>query len=334
MNGPADNEASNGWHWDRYWQADRLSACLTDAATGNYARAIRTGWVAFFGLFPDGTRLLDIGTGNGAVPLIAREIAAQAGRRFEIHGVDRADIDPARFVHATSGALADIHFHGRTSAESLPFRDRHFDGLTGQYALEYTDPASSVRELARVARHGARLRFVLHAEDATPVAGAARNLADIAFLTGELRILDKARALMRAAFAFERANTFDPRLEDAARKAREDYLAAAHAVDACHPGAGSETLFSEILGGVRAAWDQRRKFTLDYILTGLDRIEEEIRAHQARLEDMRRAALSREGLAALATLFRETGFNGVRTGELRAPEGACLLGWELQAALP
>ncbi len=333
MNGPADNEANNGWHWDRYWQADRLSACLADTATGNYAQAIRTGWAAFFEPFPDGARLLDIGTGNGAVPLIARETAVQAGRRFEIHGVDRADIDPARFVHATPGALADIHFHGRTSAESLPFPDRHFDGLTGQYALEYTDPASSVRELARVAKPGARLRFVLHAEGATPVAGAARCLAEIAFLTEELRILDKARVLMRAAFAFEQANAFDTRLEDEARKAREQYLAAARAADARYPGAGSKALFSEILDGVRAAWDHRRNFTLDYILTGLDRIDQETRAHAARLEDMRRAALSREELAALATLLREKGFGGVRTGELRAPEDARLLGWELQAAL-
>jgi demethylmenaquinone methyltransferase/2-methoxy-6-polyprenyl-1,4-benzoquinol methylase len=74
------------------------------------------------------------------------------------------------------------------SADRLPFADGEFDGLTFTYLLRYVDdPAATLRELARVVRHGgsiAGLEFglpsgpwrplwELHVRAALPAAGAA-----------------------------------------------------------------------------------------------------------------------------------------------------------------
>lgn len=318
-----------GSHWNRYWRSGQLAACLQQGNAGNYKPEIRSAWESFFDQFPDGARLLDIGTGNGAIALIAEETAAAAGRRFEIHAIDRADINPLRFVRAAPAALARIRFHGHTRAESLPFPEAYFDGISGQYALEYTNLPAAVPELRRVAQQSAHLRFILHAEDAVPVLGAARDLQDMALLLKELRLLDKGRAAMRAAFAFESAPAYSAQLEIAAREARRIYMDAARLADAHYSQAESKAIFAEVLGSMRRAWERRCTLTLDYILKGIDAIEVEIRAHKARLEDLQQAALSRTAAERLVEQFHGCGFCNVALGEWRLVGDTRIWGWEL-----
>src|SRR5690348_5313060 len=58
--------------WDQYWHADRLASCL-NLDTPNYTADMRAGWSGFLSPLPDGARVLDICTGNGAVAAIAVE---------------------------------------------------------------------------------------------------------------------------------------------------------------------------------------------------------------------------------------------------------------------
>lgn len=322
------------WFWDRYWQADRVAACLTDAETRNYQPAIRETWERFFEDLGDGARVLDIGTGNGAVAIIAFDTARRTGKGFEIHGVDRADINPAGHVHIASSALADIRFHGRTAAESLPFPDAHFNAITGQYALEYSRMQNSLPEIARVAGPGARLRFILHARDARPVHAASANLDDIHYVMDSLGLLDKARALMRTAFAFERAAHHDAELEAQARRGREIYLTAARAAEERYGHSPDKPLLNDVLVNVSYAWDHRRKYTLDYILKGIDAVETEVRAHHARLENMCAVALSRSEAETLGNNFRSHGFESVSLAAFRTPGENGFWGWELTARKP
>ena len=272
---------------------------------------------------------MDIGTGNGAIAAIARATAIANDSHFEIHGVDRADIEPTRFVHTSSDLLAGIHFHSHTPVELLPFPNGYFDGVSGQYALEYTNMPTSVAELCRVAKPDARLRFVVHAEGAVPLSDADSSLREIEFLTRTLGLIEKARTLMRATFTFERAAAYDTALEDKARRARQDYLAAARQADAYYPRAKCKTMFSDLLSQVRKTWDHRHELTLDYILECIDSIHLEIRAHEARLVDMHKAALTRSKVEDLMECFRSSGCTKIELAELRPPEDPRFWGWEL-----
>src|SRR5689334_13108412 len=118
---------NDAWFWDRYWRANRIAACCAQEDL-NYGGAILVGWEAFFDSFEDGSRLLDIGTGNGAVALMAAAAAQRSGKRFETHAVDSAAIDPAQFVLGNRALMASVTFHGSTKAESLPFDAAAFDG--------------------------------------------------------------------------------------------------------------------------------------------------------------------------------------------------------------
>ncbi len=91
-------------------------------------------------------RVLDVATGTGAVAL---ELVRRKG--CAVVGVDASAGMLAEARRRTNGTIELVE----ASAESLPFADGEFDALTFTYLLRYVeDPASTLRELARVVRPG------------------------------------------------------------------------------------------------------------------------------------------------------------------------------------
>ncbi len=126
-----------------------------------------------------GDRVLDVATGTGAVAL---ELRRQKG--CTVVGVDQSAEMLAEAARRAGGEIELVE----ASAQSLPFDDGEFDGLTFTYLLRYVDdPPVVLRELARVVRPGgtiAGLEFglptgawrglwELHVRAGLPAAGAA-----------------------------------------------------------------------------------------------------------------------------------------------------------------
>jgi demethylmenaquinone methyltransferase / 2-methoxy-6-polyprenyl-1,4-benzoquinol methylase len=126
-----------------------------------------------------GDTVLDVATGTGAV---ARELVASKG--CTVVGLDQS---PEMLAEARRRLPADVELI-EASAESIPFPDASFDALTFTYLLRYvSDPASTVRELARVVRTGGtiaglefavprgiwRLPWELYVRAGLPTAGRA-----------------------------------------------------------------------------------------------------------------------------------------------------------------
>src|SRR6185436_13760723 len=139
----------------------RVVSCPTDA-TDRYTGTVARVWEQFFAALPDGARILDVGTGNGALPLLALERARARSVKFEVHGVDLARIDPRRVVPDGARRFEDTIFHGGVAAEAMPFARGYFHAVAGQYSLEYTRREDTLREMRRVMAANAPARFVLH----------------------------------------------------------------------------------------------------------------------------------------------------------------------------
>jgi demethylmenaquinone methyltransferase / 2-methoxy-6-polyprenyl-1,4-benzoquinol methylase len=99
-----------------------------------------------------GDRILDVATGTG---LVAAELVRRRGCR--VVGLDQSKAMLGRARRRVEGdpALADRVDLREGEAESLPFGDGEFDGLTFTYLLRYVDdPAATLAELARVVKPG------------------------------------------------------------------------------------------------------------------------------------------------------------------------------------
>lgn len=98
--------------------------------------------------------VLDVACGTGSVAL---ELVRRYG--CTVVGVDQsAEMLTAGRRRVAAAGLSDRITLLEARAEALPFADASFDGLTFTYLLRYVDdPATTLRELARVVRLGSRM---------------------------------------------------------------------------------------------------------------------------------------------------------------------------------
>jgi demethylmenaquinone methyltransferase / 2-methoxy-6-polyprenyl-1,4-benzoquinol methylase len=100
---------------------------------------------------PPGARVLDVAAGTAGVAL-----ALERRRGAKVVALDLTESMVRRGVaNVREAGRADRVCFVVGQAERLPFPDQAFDALTFGYLLRYvTDPAATVRELARVVRPG------------------------------------------------------------------------------------------------------------------------------------------------------------------------------------
>ncbi len=101
-----------------------------------------------------GTRVLDVGTGPGLVAARAAEQGAY------VVGIDFSE----EMLAVARRLNPELEFHAG-SAEDLPFKDREFDAVVGNFVLHHTgQPDKVLKEAFRVLRPGGRIAFTVWAD--------------------------------------------------------------------------------------------------------------------------------------------------------------------------
>lgn len=323
MGNAADSSpgSDTGAAWARYWASARVAACL-DAAESNYAGRLRTDWERFFAELAPGATVLDLATGNGAVAAIAAAVSREGALALEVHGVDSAPIDPLRYAGELAEELAAVRFHASTPAESLPFAAASVDAACGQYALEYTDTARSVPELARVLRDGGSARFVLHARESVVWRASCRQLELSEWMAGGLDLPGALAELLRAESEAGPAASADC-------KQRFQRLTA-QALQAAD-GEAEERLVAQVLGTLAEVYERRHEHGFGRAAEELEEARGQLADHAARLRALTQAARSREGVERLAGEFADAGFV-VDSLEPVQDDRDAQIGWCLRAS--
>ncbi len=121
-----------------------------------------------------GMRILDVGCGTGD---LSRLVARLAGPDSVVVGIDRSE--EALATAREAGAEPDespVEYHRVDLASALPAIGK-FDAIVGRRVLMYLpDPATTLRDLALLARPGAILAFQEHARSGLPAATAEAAL--------------------------------------------------------------------------------------------------------------------------------------------------------------
>lgn len=172
--------------WTAFWQEPGQSRCASGAA--DVWQVLDEYWSAFSRSLPANTRVLDLGSGAGAV---ARRVAA-ARRDVFVTGID--------FARIPLTLQPQVELLSETAMESLPFEDRSFGAAVSQFGFEYARNDEAARELARVLAPRAQLQMLVHHADSSIVTGNRDRLAALktflspavrnAFCDGDARALD------------------------------------------------------------------------------------------------------------------------------------------------
>lgn len=266
--------------------------------SSNYTLELRGVWLEFFGALPDGSRVLDIGTGNGAVVLLAKDAAVAGGKTFDIHGSDLAQIDPVRHVRNGVNLYAGIEFHPGTPTERLPFESGRFDAVSGQFALEYAGIDAALREIHRVLRSGGCAQFILHHEQSVIAGNARASIEQSRLVLDDTQILRKLRRHLE----------LERRSATAARASwKELNDAAARLQVAANDPVTAHTL-NVTLDAVRKMLDARRQLTPATLDREIGRFEQDLRAATRRLHDVVDSSRSADQMESIAATARDIGF--------------------------
>ncbi len=111
-----------------------------------------------------GEKVLDVGTGTGAVAVAAAQRVRPGGR------VQAIDLAPAMLAEAAAQVrrmgLDNVDFH-QMDGERPEFRSRYFDLVLGGFSLFFfDDPAAGLRRWLRVLKPGGRVAFTTFGENA------------------------------------------------------------------------------------------------------------------------------------------------------------------------
>lgn len=315
--------------WTQLWRSGTPHSCAT-AMPGNYEGATLAFWQAQLQRPPAGGVVVDIGTGNGALALLATETARRRGVGFEVHGVDLADIDPARDVPGEAGRFAGIRFHPRTSFTSLPFADRSVDLLCSQFAFEYAPRQPAVEEALRVLGTRGGAAMVLHSDDSVVARMSNDRLPWFQHLLDDSQVLQHAEEMIAilagARTPQARADLAGDARAEASRKALN--ASAAGFVDrAREPGA------ADVLGRFMPALSHALSMAAqepDRARQALDALHHWLRNERERLLQLRDAQLDDTAISSLAARFSDAGHT-VAVGSLEHRPGV-KLGWTLEVS--
>ncbi len=320
----ADDDGA-AWAWSVYWRTDHLHACVP-VSNPRHLAAIEARWASFFETLGDEARIVDLGTGNGSLAVMAAKFAAERGRRFEIHGVDAAGIDPARRVSAARELIARIRFHPHTRIERLPFEDDGVDAVCGQFAIEYAEPHEAVAEVMRVLAPGRRFGFLLHARDGALMERAVMH-RDQARRLRRSGILDRLARLFETMAATQGKATTEP--ADRLRAERESFEADLRGWIPWLRRQPDTELPLNFLRAVERLYRAAPGLAAAERTRLLRDLETRLAAREARVAAMIEAALDEPACARLAAMFERAGARVEERHPFALGEDGPVLGWWL-----
>ncbi|MDX1516786.1 MAG: methyltransferase domain-containing protein [Woeseiaceae bacterium] len=308
-------------HWTEFYRGGALVTCATGTEPG-YSGAVEQVWRDFFRALPAGARIVDIGSGNGAIPAIAIDVSRTEKLDFGIHATDLAEIDPVEHVPDGRRLFAGVHFHPGVPAHELPFANASVTAVTGHYALEYTDVADTLREIARVLAPRGHALFIIHHADSVVVRNALESLGHAELLLEQERVFQRLREFFGVGPASDAAaakaaelNAISARLRDVAAASMNPFL------------------INETLQSLQQLFDARLSAAREQIVALLRGNEEALRNSRRRWQDLAAAAVSEDGFTDIMRQAERNGLAVTDSAEQYQDDGT-LLAWRLRLRSP
>lgn len=159
---PADRSA----HWSCYWAGGSLTSLPQDFS-GNYDGEIAEFWHAQCEPLADGSTVIDVCTGNGAVAMLVANSASRLNRQWQIIGVDAAAIDAQRIrrLHRGQSGADRVQFVGDQPFEQFALDPGSVDLMVSQYGIEYCHWRLAAERAFELLKPEGRLAMITHAPD-------------------------------------------------------------------------------------------------------------------------------------------------------------------------
>jgi len=288
-----------------YWSNNTPQSCIA-SQKGSDAEAIERVWRDFVAELKYDAKILDLATGNGAVP--GAMLRDRQG--YAITAVDRADIAPLKYLE-DPGHLQQVKFIGGIDVGKLPMADQSFDALSSQFGIEYGDLAAIATEVSRVLKPGGRCLFLIHHQHSAIVSPNA-------LLIEELENALQGGGLVETLQAFLKGSCSAPQVEQKGQQ----YLNS--------PGRKTRQISGQLFEGIGIILKSADSNS-DRASAIAENMVTRLKAEYARLKQMQAASLSREEILDFKAQLVNTGLrvNEPEAMTVGVGEDEALIGWLL-----
>lgn len=298
--------------WSAYWRVGSVTT-FHGIFTQNYDREVGEFWRAIFADATEGTHLVDLACGNGALALLAAEHSREAGKHFTIDALDFAEIQ-APNSEAARALLEDIRFLPGRRLEDTQLDSDAYQLAVSQFGIEYGERSATIAELDRIlAPSNASVVFMCHDRESHVLKQAQESLADYAACR-ESKAADISRKLQKHVDEALKAGR-DPAKDRACEKLRARLNAATESLHDAAAKASNPENFHFFLKGCMAPFGATamNRQSLAQRLAMLDALEQECDAFEARMADLLSAALDKDAMREWEEGLESVGFRKVRS---------------------
>ena len=304
--------------WRDLWKAGFRESCGPDNPAT--AQQIAESWEWWFRDCPDGSRILDIATGNGIVLVHAAASARKEQRSFELTGIDLADIDPPKQIVDFDDAVRNARFVGEVAAESLPFDAASFDVVTSQFGLEYARLDQALAEVTRVSTASGSLIWLAHSPASTVVEQYKAQDTEVDYLLasrGPVYFMKKLVERQR-------------RHKDIKYSLDNLYAVFAEAEQYCRNNPPAR-IVREVCTEFSKAVNQLRRINVNDVERMIKFAEQRLFAHKNRIKSLSAAAMSPERLEQVERRLSELGWQNLNIDEMRVDSDTKPIGIRISA---
>lgn len=321
MNNPDPKSSNIAQSWESYWSGTGDIGAYSIGGVSH--PAILSFWDDFFltarGSY-ETSKIIDIASGNGAVPERAMAVYGDAPPDFTCLDVSESAIAniSSRFPEIT-GMVAD--------ARNIPLATAGFDIVTSQFGVEYAG-LPAVIEASRLVSEGGCCAFLLHSQSGNIYEECAASLDAIQRLH-ESKFIPLASQLFRAGFDAVAGADRGPYDEAASKLAPA--VAIADAIMADHGEQVAGNTISKLYTDVDRIHRSMPTHDLDEVLKWLETMEGELVAYAGRMSSMCASAVGDDDFKSLCTVLEQDGFSILKAEALRSDDLELPLAWVLIA---
>lgn len=153
-------------HWTDYWKNTNALNSFAEGQQGQgYQKEVSLFWEEQFYQIPSNATVVDLGTGNGAVAVLAQKFTQENNKDWKVIGLDAASIEPNKLNvkdKTTKKHLSDIKFIANTPIEKAPFKPESIDTFISQFAFEYSNLEKSLKLCSNCLKPGGIISILAH----------------------------------------------------------------------------------------------------------------------------------------------------------------------------
>ncbi len=174
----------NNQHWSDYWESGSLTS-LPEDFQDNYEGELKRFWNKQFESLKPESKIVDLCTGNGAIAILAMEFSTKYDRKFEVTGVDAANISQAQICESFQNKkqiVENLEIIGNTKIESLSARDKCYSMVSSQYGIEYCNWDVLPKIVSSLLENDGIFSMVCHGHDTSIIKTMLKDKAEYELL--------------------------------------------------------------------------------------------------------------------------------------------------------